>query len=168
MHLRYSTFLLICLVALCLLPFVNADSRVTEQPFYVDFGYGGGWNIQDLYHNNTFIYFVVANSTLYGVATMDYNDVNGTMVITPSTSGVALSVYSNSTDFVAFVNGVDLNAGAFPLPVGSATIITWQWTPSTTVADLETDSVAYAIIGIALFGVACFSIFFILRRKSEE
>lgn len=168
MRLKYYALVSFCLLTLLCLPLAKADTCITTQSFNVDFSSGQGWNIQDIYHNNTIISFTVVNSSLQGLATLNYNNVNGTMEITPSTSGVAINMFSNSTNFYGLFNGGNLTGGAISLPNGVTSTISWQWTPSITTTVSEEEMTAYVIIAAIVVGVVCFALFFAMKKNSED
>ena len=153
---------LFLLLSVCFISFVKADTAVTTQTFNLNCQ---GWNIQDLYHNNTIIAFTVVSGTLIGNGTLNYNNSNGTMTITPVSSNITLTVSANSTDFVGFFDGSDFTGGALSLPANSTSTVTWQWIPSTTT---EENTIAYVIVAVVLAGTVIFALSFVMMKRRQE
>ena len=157
------TLTLVLLLSVCFISSIKADTAVTTQTF--NLANCQSWNIQDIYHNNTIIAFTVVSGTLIGNGSLNYNDINGTMTITPINSDIALTVSANSTNFVGFFDGSDLTGGALSLPANVTSTVTWQWIPSTTT---EENTVAYVIVAVVLAGTVIFALSFVMMKRRQE
>jgi hypothetical protein len=103
----------------------KADTVITVIPFSMDFKTNEAFAYQDLYNSATFT-FTITDGNLTGAATLDTNNLGGTLVIIPDTTGT-ITLTSNLSNYTLTINGNAVLSNIIHFSASVATTIKWVY-----------------------------------------
>lgn len=122
---RFLCFLITLVCLTLFISIVKADTIITEDDFDIDILDGDAFKYQDIANGITFT-FTVTDGNLTGSGSLDTTDAGGTLVLTPTTTGI-ITVTATSTGYTLYLNGVSYIGGVIGFGAVSFTI-SWVYT----------------------------------------
>ena len=122
---RNLCFLIALLCVTLFISIVKADTIITEEDFDIDVSDGDAFKYQDIANDITFT-FTVTDGNLTGSGSLDTTDAGGTLVLTPTTTGI-ITVTATSTGYTLYFDGVSSIGGVIGYGAVSFTI-SWVYT----------------------------------------
>jgi hypothetical protein len=120
---KLLSFLIVILTLTLLVSVVKADTVITETAFNVSFLTGEAFAYQDLGQAIT-LTFTISDGNLTGSATLNTDSSGGTLVLTPTESGI-LVVTGTSTNYTLYLDGAEQLGGTVVFTNGVAITISW-------------------------------------------
>lgn len=120
---KLLSLLIVCVCLTLLISTVKADTVITGTAFSVSFLTGEAFAYQDLGQAIT-LTFTVTDGNLTGSATLNTDGSGGTLVLTPTESGI-LMVTGTSTNYTLYLDGAEQLGGTVDFTNGVAITISW-------------------------------------------